>query len=86
MSPDGSNYIVEAWWIGYMFAHFGVPPSFVPVDPVFEPITEASWVETFGPGLPLEERNDLVQNNALVFGQPPKIVQIAALDTLDDAA
>lgn len=86
MPANSAHYVAETWRAGDVLAHLVVPAWLVTRDPVLEPVAERAGVEALGLRLPLEERPDFFQGDVHVFGQAEEVVQIPALQALDDAA
>jgi hypothetical protein len=69
-----------------VFAHLGAPPLAVTLDTVLEALGEGAGFEVLGPSLAFEERPDLGKRQPGILGEPVEVVEVPALDALDDAA
>ena len=86
LAADNADDVVEAGWVGEVLAHLGAPPLAVAFNAVLEALGESAGVEVLGPSFACEERSDLGERQCGVLGESEQVVEVPALDALDDAA
>ena len=86
MSAHHPYDIVESGWVGKVFRHFAIPAQPVSSDPVLESVGERAGIEVLRLSLPFEQPTHLRERHLHVIHEPVEIVDVSALNALDDAS
>ena len=78
--------VLQPGRVGEVLTHLAVPALLVALDPVLESLGENRRIEFFDPHLALEQPADVAEVDLQVRRQPHQVIEVAALDPLDDAA
>ena len=86
MPTHDANDVVETRRICNMLWHLLLPPKLVSIEAVLESLLERRRIDSLRFRLAFEERANLCEIHSYILHEPEDVVDVTALDALDDAA